>query len=116
MGVDAQLLKAGAKLQGGAEKELGAHGLEILLLKGALDTRKEGGEFYEFVFEGGEVLFLEPFDMDRFEHLDGAAGERVGLPIEEGGFGDAELFGDGAETPALAAQCDEMIFKLVLFF
>jgi len=34
------------------------------LFEGALDTGKEGGKFYEFVFEGGEVLFLEPFDMD----------------------------------------------------
>ena len=62
--VDAELLEPGAKLQRSAEKELRAHGLEIVLFEGALDACKEGGEFYEFVFERGKVLFLEPFDME----------------------------------------------------
>jgi hypothetical protein len=43
--------------------------------------------------------------------------ESIGLPIEESGFGDAELFGDGTEAPALAAQCEiKRIFDLVFFF
>ena len=48
----------------------------------------------ELFFEGGEVLFLEPFDLETFHDIDGAACFAIGFPVEEGGFGDAQLFGD----------------------
>jgi len=110
--VSAGLAKFGTELERGAEKKLGAHGFEVVLLQSAFDADKAGGEFLQVFFVGWEVLFLNSFDVVCFQQVDRAAGFLVRFPIEEGGFGDAEFFGDGAVTPAIGAQRDESVLRV----
>jgi len=107
LNVAAQVVEPGADLKRGAEKKLGAHGFEVVLLQGAFDAGEAHREFLQVFFIGREVAFLKFFDLESFQEVDGTASFLVRFPIEEGGFGDAEFLGDGAVTPAVGAQGDE---------
>ena len=108
--VTAEFVKAGAELEGCAKEEFRAHGFEILLFQSAFNPAEAGGEPLQFFFEGGDVFLLKFFELERFDDIDRAMDGRVRFPVEESGFWDAELPGDGAEAPTVAAHHKEGVF------
>jgi len=71
-----------------------------------LDGVMEFGEAAEIVLVGREDFFVQGF---AFEGAEGVNLIRqLAVPIEEGGFGDADLSGDAGEAPALGAEFDKL--------
>jgi hypothetical protein len=103
-------MKPGADLERGAEQKLGAHLVEVVLVESAFEASQANGKASEFFLGRRDVFLLQLLELERFEHVEGAANQRLGLPIEEGGFGNVELLGDPAEAPAVAAQSQKGIF------
>ena len=111
MDVTAQFVEAGAKLEGCAKEEFGAHGFEVLFFQSAFDPAEAGGESLELFFEGRDIFLLKLFELERFDDVDGTMDRRVRFPVEESGFWDSELPGDGAKAPAVRAHHEEGVFR-----
>jgi len=109
--VAAQFVEPGTELEGGAQKKFGAHRFKVVLIQSALDAAKAGGEFLKLFLEGREIFLLQLFELERFHDVYRAMIGGIGFPIEESGFGDAELSGDGAEAPAVGAHDEESVFR-----
>jgi len=115
--VAAEFIQASAEVESGLEEIFGAHAVELVLCQGVLDASEVGREMLKFLLEGGEVLFLEFFDLDAFDHVN--LGALVTFPAEEGGFWDLQFAGDFVEAPAVGAEDQEggfSSFVCIIFY
>ena len=100
--IGAEFVQAGAEVNGSLEEEFRSHVLEAVLLQSLLDAGQVTGELLKFLFISRSVFFLKFFDLHAFNEVDFSPTFTV--PMEDGGFGDAQFVGDFAEAPAVGTK------------
>ena len=101
----------GAELESGAKEELGTGLGEVVLLQSGLDDLKVVGEALEFIFESGDELLLEGFELESASEMDFLT--QIALPTKEGRARNVQFLGDFAKAAAIGAQDQKSGFGFV---